>query len=75
MNINSKNSYEECFSQFRLVGNMTQTLLRRSAADEMINNGMSEIGSSDINNHLYNKWSSNNGDWQKVLLEYSGFAS
>lgn len=75
MDMNSKNSYEECFSQFRLLGNLTRNILRSSAADEMISNGADEIGSSDINHHLYTKWASYNGDWQKVLNEYFVAAS
>jgi hypothetical protein len=68
--MNNRNEWEECFSQLRLVGNIAQNLLRRAAAEEMISGGCDEIGSSDINHHLFGKWMSANKNWQTVMTDY-----
>ena len=66
--MNFNESWEECFSQFNLLGSLTQNLLRNWAADFLISRGFDEIGSSDINHSLYGMWEAANGDWQKAIL-------
>lgn len=61
-------TWNECFSQFRLLGGLTQTLLRKWAADFLVRRGFKDIGSSDINHSLFGMWESAGGDWQKAIL-------
>lgn len=61
-------TWEECFSQFRLLGGLTQSMLRKWAADFLVERGFNEIGSSDINHSLFGMWEAAGGDWQKAIL-------
>lgn len=61
-------AWNECFSQFRLMGPLTQNMLRRSASERLVACGFNEVGSSDTNNELYNMWHHAGGDWQKAIL-------
>lgn len=61
-------AFAECFSQFRLLGPITQNMLRTCACDRLLQLEFNEIGSSDINCELFNMWDSAGGDWQKAIL-------
>lgn len=61
-------AWTECFSQFRLMGPLTQNMLRRCAADHLVACGFEEVGSSDTSHELYNMWKYAGGDWQKAIL-------
>ena len=68
LSMNFNESWNECFSQFNLLGGLTQSMLRNWAADFLVSRGFQEIGSSDINHSLYGMWEAANGDWQKAIL-------
>jgi hypothetical protein len=61
-------TWNECFSQFNLLGGLTQNMLRKWAADFLVERGFDEIGSSDINHSLFGMWEAADGDWQKAIL-------
>ena len=61
-------TWNECFSQFNLLGGLTQNMLRKWAADFLVERGFDEIGSSDINHSLFGMWEAADGDWQKEIL-------
>jgi hypothetical protein len=61
-------TWNECFSQYRLLGGLTQAMLRKWAADFLVERGFDEIGSSDINHSLFGMWEAAGGDWQKAIL-------
>ena len=61
-------TWTECFSQYRLLGGLTQAMLRKWAADFLVERGFDEIGSSDINHSLFGMWEAAGGDWQKAIL-------
>lgn len=61
-------TWNECFSQFNLLGSLTQNLLRKWAADFLVRRGFEEIGSSDINHSLFGMWEAAGGNWQKAIL-------
>lgn len=61
-------TWTECFSQYRLLGGLTQAMLRKWAADFLVERGFDEIGSSDINHGLFGMWEAAGGDWQKAIL-------
>ena len=60
--------FAECFSQFRLLGPITQNMLRACARDRLLKLRFDEIGWSDISSELFNMWDNANGDWQKAIL-------
>ena len=66
--MNHQEIWEECFSQFRLLGGLMQTILRNSATKRLVASGFEEVGSSDINHELFAMWNGSNGDWQKAAL-------
>ena len=61
-------TWNECFSQFNLLGGLTQNMLRKWAADFLVERGFEEIGSSDINHSLFGMWEAAGGDWQNAIL-------
>lgn len=65
--MNNEN-WNECFSQFNLLGGLTQTMLRNWAADFLVGRGFSDIGSSDINHSLFGMWEAAGCDWQRAIL-------
>ena len=60
--------WEECFSQYRLLGGIMQNILRNSATNRLIQAGFQEVGSSDINHELFAMWNGSNGNWQHAAL-------
>lgn len=66
--MNHNEIWDECFSQFNLLGGLTQGMLRKWAADFLLRRGFEEIGSSDINHSLFGMWEAAGGDWQKAIL-------
>jgi hypothetical protein len=60
--------WNECFSQFRLMGSITQNILRNCAAQHLVRDGFDEVGSSDISHELFSMWRGAGGDWQKAIL-------
>lgn len=66
--MNNQEIWEECFSQFRLLGGIMQNILRNSATNRLVADGFQEVGSSDINHELFSMWSATGGDWQKAAL-------
>lgn len=68
MNDTKMEKWNECFSQFRLLGSMTQQIMRRSSFDRLLKKGAEEVGSSDINYELFSMWEQSNGDWLKAML-------
>ena len=60
--------WEECFSQYRLLGSITQNILRNCAAEHLVNRGFEEVGSSDVNHELFAMWETASKNWQKAIL-------
>jgi len=61
-------TWKECFSQYNLLGIITQNILRSCAGQRLVNNGFEEVGSSDVNHELFSMWFSADRDWQKAIL-------
>lgn len=71
MDINTKQRWDDCFNQFKLLEDNTKLQLRRIAAEVLIKDGFEEVGSSDINHSLFSMWQVCSCDWVKVTQNYS----
>ena len=67
--MNIKTDWEIAFESFRKQPVEIQQVLRRSAADELVYRGASEVGTSDINHELFSFWQSNNRDWTDAFMD------
>lgn len=68
MNAETQAKWEECFSQYRLLGLITRNILKSCAVTRLVNDGFTEVGSSDVNHELFAMWCYSKGDWQKAIL-------
>ena len=60
-------TWEEAFGAFNKLPRDIQLALRRNCADLMEQEGCEEIGSSDVNHHLFGLYKQNNNSWQAVV--------
>lgn len=63
-----KYTFEQAIASFKLRSPACHQLLRRIAAQRIINGGAEEVGTSDINHELCAMCNEFNGDWDQVYL-------
>lgn len=61
-------TWEEAFSQYRLLGPLMKNILRNAAKKSLVGQGFEEVGTSDVNHELFHMWQIANFDWQQVAL-------
>ena len=67
MNAETQTKWDYCFEQFNALSNMTRSILRRCAANHLVDRGFEEVGSSDINHELFGMWETYDQDWARVM--------
>jgi hypothetical protein len=78
--MNKDNTFEQdwkqCFSQFKELDGQSQQILRRTAADQLIDQGFDEVGSSDVSASLFSMWKSGNKNWNESFMNaFESFCS
>lgn len=71
MNLNN-NDWATCFESFHLLSLDVRQVLRRCAAEHLVERGCEEVGSSDISHELFAMWNGCERNWEKVMLEEFG---
>ena len=64
----TNDSWTLCFDQLDAQSGMTRQILRRCAADHLVERGFDEVGSSDINHELFAMWKSADQCWQTAFM-------
>jgi hypothetical protein len=64
----TRDVWEECFNQYGALYHGTRRLLRHAAASKLVEQGLDEVGSSDVNHKLFQMWQVANKDWNKAIL-------
>ena len=62
-------SFSAAFELFTALEQETRLILRRAAAAALVAEGAEEVGSSDINHHLYRRFCEC-GTWGEVLASF-----
>ena len=62
--------WNEAFDTFMQLSLFTRQCLKSAAITALVNGGVDEVGSSDINHELFQKWSRHGGDWNQVVINY-----
>lgn len=77
MNNNTfEQDWKQCFSQFKELDGMSQQILRRTAVDQLIDQGFNEVGSSDVSASLFSMWKSGNRNWKESYMNaFENFCS
>ena len=57
-----------CFDQLDAQSGLARQVLRRCAADHLVERGFEEVGSSDINHELFAMWQTANNDWHLAFI-------
>jgi len=61
-------NWNECFELYGLLSPDLKMVLRKCAAERLVNNGAEEVGSSDINHELYSMWTAADGYWHQAII-------
>ena len=65
-----------CFDQFNEQSDLARQVLRRCAAEHLVERGFNEVGSSDVNHELFAMWQIANKDWHQAFMdEVDAFAA
>ncbi len=62
------NNWTLCFDQLDAQSGVTRQILRRSAAQRLVDRGFEEVGSSDINHELFAMWQEADQCWQTAMI-------
>ena len=60
--------WTECFELFRILAPDFQHVLRKCAAEHLIERGCEEVGSSDVNNELFHMWTLAGEFWHQAII-------
>ena len=64
----NNNKWTECFELYNILSPDLRMVLRKCAAERLINNGAEEVGSSDINHELVSMWTAADGFWHLAII-------
>ena len=64
----NNNKWTECFELYNILSPDLKQILRKCAADRLIQSGAEEVGSSDVNHELFNMWTNAEGYWHQAIL-------
>lgn len=61
-------SWKQCFSEYKLLSQTLQQILRSCAAQHLIDKGNEEVGSSDTSHELFSMWKISDKNWSEVVI-------
>ena len=67
-------SWKQCFSEYKLLSQALQQILRSCSVQHLIDRGCEEVGSSDVSHELFSMWNCSEKNWEKVVINEVNFA-
>ena len=62
------NKWKECFELYQILSIDLQMILRKCAADHLVERGYEEVGSSDVNHELFSMWTNAGEYWHQAII-------